>query len=183
MNSQIRNFFIALTAIVLSVLLFLGVSSKSARPSLTQLAETATPYEVAMTNHKPTLVEFYANWCTSCQAMVGDMDDLRHQYGDAVNFVMLNVDNPKWMAEVLRYEVDGIPEFVFFNQEAEDVAIAIGEQPRSIMERNLGALIAQAPLPYVAQTGSTSTLETDALSPPVSGTDDPRGHGGAPARS
>lgn len=182
MNQKIRNFLIVSTAVILSVLLFLGVSQQRERPTLTALAESSTPLDVAMSNAKPTLLEFYANWCTSCQAMVSDLSDLKADYGDDVNFVMLNVDNRKWLPEMLRYEVDGIPQFVFFDQDGHDIAKTVGEQPRSIMGQNLAALVAQQPLPYLAGSSNISTIESD-LNSSSSGSDDPRSHGGNPSRA
>ena len=175
MNQQLRNLAIAATAIVLGVVLFLGVQQKSQTPSLAALAESAVPIDVALENGKPTLIEFYADWCTSCRAMAGDMATLKQELGDDLNFVMLNVDNSKWVPELLRYEVDGIPEFVFLDRQAQEIATAVGEQPRSIMSENLSALIASQPLPYVAEAGTISPL--DVTSPSTPSADDPRSHG------
>lgn len=66
-GTRIRNFLVAIVAIALSVTLVLGLKSQSNTVSLTQLGEESTPFEVALTNGKPSLVEFYANWCTVCQ--------------------------------------------------------------------------------------------------------------------
>jgi thiol-disulfide isomerase/thioredoxin len=174
---QLRNLLIVVVAVGLSLLLVFGLQQKSASPSLTALAKSAIPYETALTNGKPSLVEFYANWCTSCQAMAGDMSGLKSEYGDHVNFVMLNVDNSKWLPEVMRYQVEGIPHFVFLDRKGSAIAGTIGEQPRTILSRNLDALIAEAPLPVQSITGQTS-----AFAPEVkASSDDPRNHGGLPA--
>ena len=175
MNQQIRNLLIALTAVVLGVALFFGVQQQSQAPSLSALAESATPIDVAIGNGKPTLVEFYADWCTSCRAMAGDMADLKQEFGSDLNFVMLNVDNSKWVPELLKYQVDGIPHFVFMDGTAQDVGMAVGEQPKPIMSGNLTALINNQPLPYIAGSGVTSPLEQGTLS--SSSQADPRSHG------
>ena len=72
--------------------------------------------------------------------MAPDIAALEGQYGDKVNFVMLNVDNTKWLPEMLKYRVDGIPHFVFLGKQGESQAEAIGDQPRTIMANNLEAV-------------------------------------------
>jgi len=174
-GTRIRNFLIVLVAAVLSVAIFLGMGTKSGSGTLSAIAAEAVPLEVALGNGKPTLVEFYANWCTSCQAMAPDMASLKQEYGSNVNFVMLNVDNTKWLPEILSYRVDGIPHFVFLGKDGEAIAQAIGEQPRSVMAANLVALADNAIPPYAQASGQTS-----AFSAPVTqeaSQTDPRSHG------
>jgi thiol-disulfide isomerase/thioredoxin len=173
--ARIRNLLIVLVAVVLSTALFFGLRTQTPTASLETLAEQSMPLEVALTNGKPTLMEFYANWCTSCQAMAPDIAEIEQQYGDRVNFVMLNVDNNKWLPEMLHYRVDGIPHFVFLDGTGEAIASTIGEQPHTIMTDNLEALVAGLPLPHAKVSGRTSEVSTSV--PPKATLDDPRSHG------
>lgn len=172
---QLRNLLIVVVATLLTVAVFFGVRTQATTVSLDTLAETATPLETALTNGKPTLMEFYANWCTSCQAMAEDLGQLEAEYADQLNFVMLNVDNSKWLPEMLHYRVDGIPHFVFLDPAGATIATTIGEQPRSILNENLQALVAGLPLPHAQAVGQTSALESVAT--PANRPSDPRGHG------
>jgi len=175
--NRLRNLVIAVVAIALSLTLVLGLQTSVNSESLEAQAQNATPLEVAVNNGKPTLMEFYANWCTSCQAMAGDLATLKNEYADDVNFVMLNVDNSKWLPEVLRYQVDGIPHFVFLDEQGSAIASTIGEQPLSIFDANLQALMANSPLPYANSQGITSNLKPQ--TPITKGNqDNPRDHGG-----
>lgn len=181
---KITNILIALAAIVLTVSLFFALRTPNNTSSLAAQAEVATPLEVALTNGKPTLMEFYADWCTSCQAMAGDLAELKEEYQEQMNFVMLNVDNGKWLPEMVTYKVDGIPMFVFLNEEGQAIAQSLGEQPRSILTAQLESLIAAQPLPETNPIGKTSELETALEAAPVSKTQaklqkviDPRTHG------
>jgi thioredoxin-like negative regulator of GroEL len=176
MGAQVRNLLIVLAAIALTVSLVLGLRTQTETATLSQLAETATPLEVAFSNGKPTLVEFYANWCTTCQAMAKDMGELETQYAQQMNFAMLNVDNDKWLPEIERYRVDGIPHFVFFGKDGKEVAQTIGEQPRSVMAANLEALVAGNSLPYAKTTGQVSKFEAP-LAAKKASAEDPRSHG------
>ncbi len=173
-GTRLRNFVIAMVAIALTVALFLGLRTQTPEASLAKLDQGSTPLEVALTNGKPTLMEFYADWCTVCQKMAPDMQELEVQYADKVNFVMLNVDNTKWLPEMLKYRVDGIPHFVFLGKEGEAIAQAIGDQPRTIMGSNLEALVAGSSLPYAQASGQVSKFSAPVA--PTSSKDDPRLH-------
>jgi thiol-disulfide isomerase/thioredoxin len=153
-SNRIKNFLIAIVAIALGVALFLGLKTDSTSASLAELGKTAIPLEVALSNGKPSLVEFYADWCTVCQKMTPDMAKLREKYNNSLNFVMLNVDNSKWLPEMLKYRVDGIPHFVFLGKQGE---------------------IAGSPLPHIQGNGKTSQFSAQVATD--SNQDDPRSHG------
>ncbi|MEO0395803.1 MAG: thioredoxin family protein [Cyanobacteria bacterium P01_A01_bin.137] len=172
---RLRNFVVVVVAAVLSVAVVLGLQTRTPAVSLSEMAEVSVPLERAMTNGKPTLMEFYANWCTSCQAMAGDLQQLKTEYQQDVNFVMLNVDNTKWLPEMLHYRVDGIPHFAFLDQTGNDAGAAIGEIPRAVLAENLTALVAGEKLPYAQAAGQTSEVETPLET--TGSSDDPRSHG------
>ncbi len=176
-NNSLRNIVIAIAAAILSIALFLGLQTENNPLSLDSQVKQSTSLDVAFSNNKPTLTEFYADWCTSCQAMAGDLGEIKQAYGDRVNFVMLNVDNTKWLPEMLRYRVDGIPHFIFMDNKGNAIAESIGEQPKGILEMDLDALIANNPIPYANKKGQVSSFE-----PQVKVVDDTnsdtRSHGG-----
>ncbi len=174
-GTRVRNFLIAIVAIVLSVALVLGLRTETNTATLTSLGEQSTPLDVALSNGKPSMVEFYANWCTVCQKMAPDIADLEKEYAGKLNFVMLNVDNTKWLPEMLHYRVDGIPHFVFLDQNGEALAQAIGDQPRVIMANNLNALATNSPLPYAQASGEVSKFSAPVA--PTGSEEDPRSHG------
>ena len=174
-GKRLRNFLIVMVAIALSVALFLGLRTETTSASLAKLSDASTPLEVAVSNGKPSLVEFYADWCTVCQKMAPDIAQLETEYADKMNFVMLNVDNLKWLPEMLRYRVDGIPHFVFLSQQGETIAQAIGDQPRTIMASNLEALVTGSSLPYAQASGKVSKFSVPVA--PTASQDDPRTHG------
>jgi thiol-disulfide isomerase/thioredoxin len=175
-GNQIRNLVIVAVAVALSVAVFLGLRMGSNTGSLAAMAKSATPLEVALSNGKPSLMEFYADWCTSCQAMAKDMSELKQEYGNQVNFVMLNVDNSKWLPEMLHYRVEAIPHFTFLDKAGEPIASTIGEQPKPIMAANLQALASAGSLPYVQQRGRISQVEAPVM-PETKAGEDPRSHG------
>jgi thiol-disulfide isomerase/thioredoxin len=175
-GARVRNFLIAIVAIALSVALILGLRTETTTLTLAKLDEQSTPLEVALTNGKPSLIEFYANWCTVCQKMAPDIGALEKDYAGKLNLVMLNVDNTKWLPEMLHYRVDGIPHFVFINQSGEAVAQAIGNQPRTIMASNIELLTTKSSLPYTKTSGEVSKFSAP-VAVPTGSQDDPRSHG------
>lgn len=112
----------------------INISSVSGLATLHDLTTDSVAYEVAMSNYRPTLIEFYADWCTTCQGMAATVRELHRQYGDRVNLVMLDIDNAKWKSQVEQYEVTGVPQFIFLNERQEVTQTLVGSVPKTILD-------------------------------------------------
>ncbi|WIA23374.1 hypothetical protein OEZ85_000137 [Tetradesmus obliquus] len=158
-SSSSGNAGLAGGAVAAGVALFLATRLLAGGPSLAALEQEALPLDVALSNGRPTVVEFYASWCEVCRELVPAGYEVEQQYKDKVNFVMLNVDNSKWAPEVQEYGVQGIPHFVFMDGKGEPLAAAVGRLPKEVLQGNVSALAAgQQQLPYAAVRGQTSSL-------------------------
>ena len=83
--------------------------------------------QIAFNNSKPTFLEFYAEWCEVCKEMAPKVSDLRDEYKNNINFVFLNVDNPKWENYLREYEVNGIPQINLFDEKGKLSTTFIGK--------------------------------------------------------
>jgi len=135
---------IALASFLFSSLLFFY---NSANPSVSNIAilhameKDSKSFEASMCNNKPTLIDFYADWCGSCKAMAPVMRSLEMQYGDKINFITLDGTKKTNIDLVGRFKVDGIPHMAFMSKNNEVETALIGAVPKKIMKENLDALL------------------------------------------
>ena len=59
--------------------------------------------------------------------MAPKVSDLRDEYQKDINFVFLNVDNPKWENYLKEYEVNGIPQINLFDEKGNLSTTLIGK--------------------------------------------------------
>ncbi|MEB3265321.1 MAG: thioredoxin domain-containing protein [Cyanobacteriota bacterium] len=152
-----RMMLAALAALLAVALLWLrgGISAEA---PLDALARRSPDPATALASGKPTVVEFYADWCEACRAMAPAMVDLERRSHDQLNVVLLNVDNPRWQPDLERYGVNGIPHLELFNSGGTSVGHAIGARTAPELGALSTALITDQPLPVLAGVGATSSL-------------------------
>ncbi|KAL5168495.1 Thioredoxin-like protein HCF164, chloroplastic [Glycine soja] len=142
--------------------------------SLKDLSAIAMPYEEALSNGKPTVVEFYADWCEVCREFAPDVYQVEQQFKDQVNFVMLNVDNTKWEQELDEFSMEGIPHFAFLDKIGNEEGNVVGRLPRQYLLENVDALArGETSVPHARVVGQYSNAEARKVHQVA----DPRRHG------
>ncbi len=176
-----RLLLVVLAALLAAGLLWFRGGLNPEAP-LERLARQSLDLPVALRNGKPTLVEFYADWCDACRTMAPAMETIEAQHRGQLDVVLLNVDNPRWQPELERYDVNGIPQLELFNAAGEAVGRSIGARSLNELGDLSSALIAGEPLPALAGVGAVSNLsqaagEVAAVEPGTATMAGPRSHG------
>jgi len=150
---------LAAVAALLAVLLFWLRGGLHPAAPLERLARQSPDLTTALSDGRPTLVEFYADWCEACRAMAPAMETIEQKRRGALDVVLLNVDNPRWQPELERYAVNGIPQLELFDAGGHSVGRSIGARRPEELEALTTALVEARPLPQLVGVGATSSLE------------------------
>lgn len=78
---------------------------------------------------------------------------LEARYGDLVNFVTVNGDDPRNAKLVSLFGVDGVPHLSLIDGDRKIKGTLIGEVPEGVVESCLSALAKGQPLPYGGDGG------------------------------
>ena len=108
---------------------------------LQNLGNLSMDPEIAFTNRKPTYLEFYAEWCEICKEMAPEVTELKKEFDNEINFVFLNVDNPKWDKFTKQFKVNGIPQINFIDSNSNLKATFIGLQEEKTLEDSINDLL------------------------------------------
>ena len=128
LNNYLKAIFVLFIAIVLiSLILFRNLLFQSTY-LLKSFGESSVDPETALTNNKPTFLEFYAEWCEVCKEMAPKISSLKEDYEKDINFVFLNVDNQKWNSYIRKFDVNGIPQVNLIDRKGNLKFTFIGKQ-------------------------------------------------------
>jgi thioredoxin 1 len=80
---------------------------------------------------RPTLVDFYADWCGPCRTMAPVLDDLASDWQGRAHVVQVNVDESPELAG--RYGVEAVPTFIVL-RDGRAAHKLVGVQTRQALE-------------------------------------------------
>ena len=155
-KDRVMAMTLAIIAAVLAVVVFWTRSLGT--QGLEALARASLPLDEALSNGKPTLVEFYADWCEACHQMEPTMAQLKQTHRGALDLVLLNVENPLWEKELDQFQVRGIPTILFYGADGTVRGRSIGLRQPEQLEAMVAALLRDDLLPFLNRQGSTSAI-------------------------
>ena len=162
--SFFQKYFLVFLSFFLVILLFFLRNGFTANAMLDQLAKNSLLPEQALSNGRPTVLEFYADWCEACKEMAPDMIDAKKQNSNKVDVVLLNVDNSIWSDLIDKYNVNGIPQLNFFDAKGEFKGFSLGVRKNSELNEIFLALINNSKLPSFTKLSNSSNLNSESYS-------------------
>ena len=153
-----QKYFLVFLSILLAISLFFFRNEFKANSILDELAKNSLLPDVALSNGRPTVFEFYADWCEACKEMAPDIIKVKKQTTNKVNVVLLNVDNSRWIDLIDKYDVNGIPKLTFFDNKGEFKGFSLGVRKYSELNQIFLSLINNSELPSFTKLSSLSDL-------------------------
>ena len=140
LNPSQKSILVLFFALIICFVL--GLKNLIFQPTflLKKFGQQSIDPEIAFTSKKPIFLEFYAEWCEVCKEMAPKVDDIKNKYENDINFVFLNVDNPKWEKYIRNFNVNGIPQINIFDNDSNLELTFIGKQEEETIKESLNNL-------------------------------------------
>jgi len=89
-------------------------------------------------SNKPSLVDFYAEWCGPCKAIAPMISSLEEEYNGKINVVKIDVDSNPQLA--IEYNIRSVPTLMFF-KDGNIIDTIRGTAPKHKLQETLNSLV------------------------------------------
>ena len=94
--------------------------------------------EKVLKSSKPTVVDFYAEWCGPCKAIMPLINGLVQEYEGKVNIIKIDVDSNPNLA--IQYDIRSVPTLMFF-KDGNLVNTIKGSAPKNKLQESINAML------------------------------------------
>lgn len=108
---------LAVAAVV--ALVFAGVWF-AVRPGFSDI-DSVQAFEATLANGRPSLLEFFSNYCMGCVAVRPAVDALTERIQDRFNILRVDIHTPFGRVLRERYTFSYSPEFVLFDRQGQEI--------------------------------------------------------------
>lgn len=116
-------------------------SSLSELVTLKRMEKESANYEAIARNDRPSLIEFYADWCASCQHFAPKLKAIRDRFPTEINWVMVDIDDVKWSDLMQQYGVVGVPYLALLDPDRKVRESWTGEVPPAVLESAIAQVL------------------------------------------
>lgn len=92
---------------------------------------------VVLNSDIPVVVDFFAQWCGPCKAMLPILEELSNDYDGELKFVKVDIDDSQIAME--RYHIRSIPTLLLIKN-GEVVKAVVGGRPKSALQNEIQQL-------------------------------------------
>ena len=108
---------------------------------LFDLQQSSADISVVGKNHKPTIIDFWAPWCENCKLSAATLQSIENQYGNDVNFILINGDLASSWPYIEALGVDAIPHMSMISYDGVVETALIGPIPKHILQEDIDVLL------------------------------------------
>jgi thiol-disulfide isomerase/thioredoxin len=105
------------------------------------LQQSSADVSVVGKNHKPTVIDFWAPWCENCKLSAATLQSIEKQYGNDVNFILINGDLASSWPYIEALGVDAIPHMSMISYDGVVETALIGPIPKHIIQEDIDVLL------------------------------------------
>jgi len=142
-QSRIRNIIVAVSSFAFAIFNY-GyhfTHPVTAIEILSTMQKQSAPLTDIGNNGKPTVIDFWAPWCGNCKVAAPTLQAVEEEYGDKVNFIMVNADDARNGPLIQLFGVDAIPHLALLDGDGDAETALIGPTSRNVLRSDLDALL------------------------------------------
>lgn len=143
-EAQNRNIIVAFSSLLAAVLHYIYQYTHpiTAVSILLSMQSTSSSLSSIGHNGKPTVIDFWAPWCTNCRYAAPTLQAIEMEYANRVNFILVNADDPRSNSLIQALGVDAIPHLALVDDTGYVETALIGPVSRRVLREDLDALLA-----------------------------------------